>query len=736
MRKKLINLFFCFLIGIVLMAGVNFSSGSAYADSSAVPIYEYIISNQVSGSSNVVLIQSKMSDGSTEDLGIASTFNLAMDYIKTHLDGREEINIYFDNFETTAVIELAESKYVLSGKITSVIEEEIIKINPKTTANVTFNNFSITAHNSSCLIQVETDKTTSITFNNLTATSSLIDSYVLKSTNQNLSIILKSELKIQTENFVDICMGNTLTFDSSASILSADNLNVSVPYSQTSFTPVLNVSSEIFNKLSLISNSDYYQVNAVLDEGSVTVSTSLVPLTITFDMGDGTTVTRTGTYGQTINYPTATKTNHAFKGWFLDNTSFVNEYSQTTFERNLTLYAKFNPYVTIYFYTNDGFFSAISGEANLPITRTIPTPTRSGYDFSGWKNKLTDEKWTNFDYYPTQSVSLIATWRVRQYNLTIVTHISQIETKTITFGNTFELPTLSRENYRFNGWFEDADNTIEFTLQTMPARNLTIYAQWIEKETINISTEIQTFEFDERKHSFVVYSTLNNFKVEYLIDGKWSEESPIDAGKYDVRLSRSEDSVYKKLELVISDGLTINPISKNMMWLVFVLFVVGVAEIAIGLLFMYMKKLKRSKYFSVVPMMFVLSNYQVASNQITLLVVSGIIAVLGLVFMIYEFVTESRTNPLTDFGKSEYDNRKHLQKIGDDDDNFFTTSAINADDDGDKESYKYSANDIEQMLLDPNYFDKQKPKQNSPNQSNPSVDDLSDAVNNDEDEIS
>ena len=142
-----------FVVGLMLIFSVVCNkfglNSTATANADTLPTYEYVVSNDVNTSgSKIVTIKSKMNDGTLKTVSTASSFNLALDVIRSLVPAGTQLNIEFDNFETSATIELADKSYNISGTVISAISNEIFVINPTETSTLNFKDFSLTAHNS------------------------------------------------------------------------------------------------------------------------------------------------------------------------------------------------------------------------------------------------------------------------------------------------------------------------------------------------------------------------------------------------------------------------------------------------------------------------------------------------------------------------------------------------------------------------------------------------------------
>lgn len=155
---------------------------------------------------------------------------------------------------------------------------------------------------------------------------------------------------------------------------------------------------------------------------------SVVPTTptVTFNGNGGNpsqsskTVTYDSTYG---TLPSATRTGYTFDGWYTSASggSKVTSSTKVTNPKNHTLYAHWTPYpMTVYFNANasDGCCDTTSKQVTYGSTYgTLPTPTRTGYTFTGWytSNGLYVDSSTTVSQ--TGDHYLYAHWAVNSYTV-------------------------------------------------------------------------------------------------------------------------------------------------------------------------------------------------------------------------------------------------------------------------------------------------------------------------------
>jgi uncharacterized repeat protein (TIGR02543 family) len=211
--------------------------------------------------------------------------------------------------------------------------------------------------------------------------------------------------------------------------------------------------------------------------------------TISFETNEGSIVNPiTQNYGTTVNQPqNPTKEGYTFVGWF-SNANLTLAYSFTTMPaENITLYAKWevNTY-TIMFKDTDGTViqeTTHQFNANLSSYVFPDEPNKTGYTFSGWSRTLPQTM-------PAENITIEATYSINTYTLSFETNGGTLlEDITLSFGSAIDLPNNpTKEGHTFQGWYLDPQWTEMFSYQTMPARDLTVYALW-SVNSYNLSFE-------------------------------------------------------------------------------------------------------------------------------------------------------------------------------------------------------------------------------------------------------
>lgn len=239
------------------------------------------------------------------------------------------------------------------------------------------------------------------------------------------------------------------------------------------------------------------------------------------------------------------------------------------------------PKATITFEENGG-----SDVLNLTKTEgghlgSLPVPVRQGYSFGGWYTD--NETFVNAfaeERMPNGGAVLYAKWTANTYTVTFHENggnelAAEEKTKTVTYDSAYEiLPVPTRSGFVFIGWFTAADKGTEITAETTvsTASNQTFYAHW--RQLKDIPTTVFDFgeaeggvyqkgtvhevfyTFDAGEESF----TEDSFTFKYMRQGNSEYETglPINAGTYNVTISRPADNIYAKFEYTYTAVITID----------------------------------------------------------------------------------------------------------------------------------------------------------------------------------
>ena len=372
-----------------------------------------------------------------------------------------------------------------------------------------------------------------------------------------------------------------------------------------------------------------------------------------------------GTLLSTISEITSSieKTGYTFTGWFTDE-SLTTELSveQTMPDSDFSVYAAW----TINEYTITLYLNYPSGD---PVVKTATkyykenvtdvfaeTPEFVGSTFAGW---FTDELCrfpflTIPEMMPAEDLTLYAGWNSVEYRLTIY-YPALNDSETIPgmhFGDDLPLYSLEKAGYNFGGWFADESCTEALTITTMPNSNLSIYAKFVEKLTISLEIDSQSY-IESDIESFNIESPIEGFVVEYFVDGAWTTTIPKEKGSYDVRISRAEDNVYKSYVKTFESAFIITAKHLNVSVVSLILYCVAAFELICSIIVLFMRKQRKTYLNYAVALPFGI----IPTSQFVNLIISLTLTVFGFVLLTIQLVKLKRVN--TEIAKISSENKEY-----------------------------------------------------------------------------
>jgi len=182
-------------------------------------------------------------------------------------------------------------------------------------------------------------------------------------------------------------------------------------------------------------------------------------------------------------------TDYNFGGWA---TSPTGPSVGTTFapSSNITLYAMWN--IAIYrlsFDAQGGNSDSSTAKVTIGQALTLPSASRSGYTLQGWSTQQSGGSITagGASFTPASDGTLYAQWALQVFTVSYNGNggTSDTPTATMTNGSTTPLilPSASRSNYVFSGWYSSAVGGYLIGLagaNYLPTSTVSIYAHWIQ----------------------------------------------------------------------------------------------------------------------------------------------------------------------------------------------------------------------------------------------------------------
>lgn len=173
---------------------------------------------------------------------------------------------------------------------------------------------------------------------------------------------------------------------------------------------------------------------------------------------------------QFVDYTLDKQSFHVDNKTVADQKSFNQSFNATmnrtdmNFSGNYKDKLTFNIVSNVYTYSisynlNGGSISGQKTSYNVTTDSfTLPTPTRTGYTFTGWtgSNGNTPQKSVTIAKGSTGNKSYTANWELNTYTLTFDANGGTVSetSRTVTEGNQIRnLPTPTKEGYQFYGWY-------------------------------------------------------------------------------------------------------------------------------------------------------------------------------------------------------------------------------------------------------------------------------------------
>lgn len=279
-------------------------------------------------------------------------------------------------------------------------------------------------------------------------------------------------------------------------------------YQKAQYVPNLSMtleSSWLTGSSGSVSSFTFYAVweantYTVQFNGNGATSGSMSNQTFTYDVAQNlTTNAFVRKYTVTYNYNGATGGNSAstatatatFNGW-ATSASGAKVYDNMQSVKNLATSGTYNLYANW-----------------TPGTVILPTPTKTGFAFSGW-NTQADGSGTNYNggasFEPAAATTLYAQWTVNAYTVTLDPNGGECGIPAITayYDEPYGvLPAATRDGFTFDGWFFGGTIVTENTV-CITADNHTLTAHWTAVETpAAITAKADSAAVVDRERGFI-----------------------------------------------------------------------------------------------------------------------------------------------------------------------------------------------------------------------------------------
>ena len=212
--------------------------------------------------------------------------------------------------------------------------------------------------------------------------------------------------------------------------------------------------------------------------------------TVTFDPNGGVVEQSTKQLLYLEEYgtlPTVTRSGYVFLGWYTKASggTKVLESTKVTTYNDHTLYAQWEvKRIKVAFDTQGDSPETAKSVTTGGTYGDLPTPTRTGYAFQGWftaasgGTKITSAS----TVYASSDHTLVAQWKAQTYKVTFDSKGgSAVKAQSVVYDSAYGvLPTPTRSEYVFSGWFTSASGgtKVESTTRVTQTGDRTLYARW------------------------------------------------------------------------------------------------------------------------------------------------------------------------------------------------------------------------------------------------------------------
>ena len=166
-------------------------------------------------------------------------------------------------------------------------------------------------------------------------------------------------------------------------------------------------------------------------------------------------------------------------------TGALSGYKTTTVESSATSVVPATP-VVITLDPNGGQVTSTSISAMTGTAVTLPDPTKGTYTFAGWWTASSGGSQRLSGYSPSVAETLYARWKS---TLTLDASSGSVSPTALDVleGQQATLPTPTRTNHRFAGWYTDPSAGTKRLSGYVPTGSETLYARWVPVYTVSFN---------------------------------------------------------------------------------------------------------------------------------------------------------------------------------------------------------------------------------------------------------
>ena len=220
--------------------------------------------------------------------------------------------------------------------------------------------------------------------------------------------------------------------------------------------------------------------------------------------------------GETYHVSAATRDTYEFVSWEV-STGTLDDNNDIEVHSDINIKALWNEiYYTLTIKPNGGIYGGSEQDYTESFRPNeyadILTPTRTGYDFTGWTSS-TSESVSNNRIKITEDTTITANWSIKRLSLTINPNggkfngSAETYSATVDYGTIVNLTNITRDNHEFKNWTKNSSDILPATVESITiTEDTSLIANWIAFYTVTInpnggvyegSTEIQTNSYRE-----------------------------------------------------------------------------------------------------------------------------------------------------------------------------------------------------------------------------------------------
>ena len=257
-------------------------------------------------------------------------------------------------------------------------------------------------------------------------------------------------------------------------------------------------------------------------------------ITYDFNGGTGNPISPTnytfGTPAATLPSAGITRQDYTFSGWSSSATASTGVLNFTP-SGNIQLHAVW--VTSIYRLTFDagsGFSDTATAKVTIGQAIALPSATRANYTLLGWSTQQSGgtARAAGSSFTPSADATLFAQWTLQIFTVTFDgNHGTPSQTSaTMTYGSStpIALPSATRSNYVFNGWYSDPSAGYLIgaaSANYSPTSSMTAFAHWIQGSLNGMGAATQIAQVTVHAgidSSFTAGSNVSTVSVNYLAD--------------------------------------------------------------------------------------------------------------------------------------------------------------------------------------------------------------------------